>query len=393
MKASYSLLAGLIGLSPALAMAGPDAPAMTLTHPAFQDFPFEKGPYMGAYRWGAANRNGGAKANVAFTRWIDKPVIWAEDFEPTEQWDNNISGGGWQLGEWQAWKKEMAGRRLILSVPMLPGGWDRSGPKRGEGAGQKVSLEAGANGDYNKYFENLAKNLVKYDLGDSMIRLGWEMNGGWYTWRGSDNPKAWGQYFAQVVKTMRAVPGAEKLQFCFNPAMGWQQFPPEQAWPGDEYVDVVGLDVYDDSWAKDTYPITEDMTPDQMAGRRQKTWNEVILNGNHGLKFWSDFAAKHGKPFAIPEWGTSKRQDKHGGLDNAFFIEQMHKFINDPANKIYFHVYFDVQAGDGHHQLSPGLSGTEATEFPLSMAKFTELFGGPNAGKTTVAMAPVSPAK
>ena len=27
----------------------------------------------------------------------------------------------------------------------------------------------------------------------------------------------------------------------------------DKAWPGDEFVDYVGLDMYDESWAKDTY--------------------------------------------------------------------------------------------------------------------------------------------
>jgi len=97
--------------------------------------------------------------------------------------------------------------------------------------------------------------------------------------------------------------------------------------------------------------------------------------GQYGLNFWKNFAAKHGKPFSIPEWGVNNRGDKHGGLDNAYFVEQMHKFITDPANNVYFHCYFDVQAGDGHHQLSPGLSEKEVTEFPLAAAKFKALFG------------------
>jgi hypothetical protein len=352
-----------------------EAPQKEWQHPALQDYPLEKAPFIAAYRWGAANKNGGAKANEAFAKWLGKDVVWAEDFEPSERWDNNIEGGSWQLGEWSAWKKAKTGRRLVLSVPLLPGGWDRSGPKSGEGANEKVSLEAGARGDYNAHFEDVAKNLVKFDLADSVLRLGWEFNGGWYTWRGSDNPKAWAGYWQQIVKTMRAVPGTEKLQFCWNPVFGWQQFPSDQAWPGDEYVDIVGLDVYDESWLKDTYPFPDNATTAEIETRRRKVWDEK-LNGQFGLKFWKDFSLKHNKLFAIPEWGVNNRADKHGGLDNPSFVEQMQKFINDPANRVYFHCYFDVQAGDGHHQLSTGISGEDKQEFPLSSAKFLELFGG-----------------
>ena len=173
---------------------------------------------------------------------------------------------------------------------------------------------------------------------------------------------------------MRSVKGAERLQFCWNPALGWQQFPAEGAYPGDDYVDIVGLDVYDESWGQDTYPLPEGATPEEAERRRDRAWNDVIYGGNMGIKSWSDFAHKHGKLLAFPEWSISKREDGHGGLDNPKFVERMHEFIQNPANNVYFSCHFDVQAGDGHHQMSPGLGGDETNEFPLSAARFRGLF-------------------
>src|SRR6185436_4990248 len=113
--------------------------------------------------------------------------------------------------------------------PILPGPWDGSGPTQGNTDPKKpVSLERGAAGDYNAHFRQLAENLVKYGLGDAVLRLGWEFNGGWYTWRAKDKTEAFAEYWRQIVKTMRAVPGAEKLQFCWNPTLGDQQFPADQ---------------------------------------------------------------------------------------------------------------------------------------------------------------------
>lgn len=355
------------------------APPAVAAKPA-AGFPISGAPYIAAYRWGAANKNGGAAANEAFARWLNLPVVWAEDFEPTERWDS-IEGGGWQLGEWSKWKKALPGRRLVLSVPLLPGPWDLSGPKQGDEVNQPVSLEAGARGQYNPRFKKLAENLVAYGLDDSILRLGWEFTGGWYAWRAGDRPEAYAAYWREIVKTMRAVPGAERLQFCWNPALGWVGYPPEKAWPGNEFVDIVGLDVYDDSWMKGTYPWPANTTPQEVDARRRLVWDKVILNGPGGLVFWRDFSARHKKPFSIPEWGVNNREDTHSGRDNAFFVEQMHKYIAEPANNVYFHCYFDVQAGDGHHQLSPGLAGTEKTEFPEAAAKFRALFGGAAGGK------------
>jgi len=336
-------------------------------------------PHFAVYRWGAANQTGGSKANAAFAAWLNRPFVWAEDFEPIERWEDNIEGGNWQMGEWSDWKKAVPGRRLILSIPLLPGGWDRSGPKSGSGAGQPVSFAAGAKGEYNEHFRKLAEQLVKFGLADSILRLGWEFNGGWYTWRVDKSTKEFAEYWRQIVKTMRSVPGAEKLQYCWNPALGWLSGPADQAWPGDEFVDIVGLDIYDDSWAADTYPWPTQASPDEIAARRQKVWNDVLLKGDHGLLFWKNFADQHHKLFALPEWGVDNREDKHGGGDNVYFVEQMHHFISDPSNHVYFHCYFDVQAGDGHHQLSPGLSGNETTEAPKAAARFNELFSLPKA--------------
>ena len=330
-------------------------------------------PQVGVYRW--AN----SATNIdAFAGWLGWPVVWAEAFVGNETWDN-VAWPVWWLEGWSKWTQEKPGRRLILSIPLLPGPWDGSGPKNGSARGERVSLEDGAAGQYNHLFKTLAENLVKHRLNDTILRLGWEFNGGWYTWRAKGKEQAFAGYWRQIVKTMRAVPGTENLQFCWNPTLGYQQFPSEKAWPGDDFVDFVGVDVYDETWMKDTYPWPASASATEIEARRKKVWNDAILRGDHGLAFWSKFAREHRKPLTIPEWGVNNRVDpkeQHGGLDNVFFIEQMHRFIMDPANNVAFHCYFDVQAPDGHHQLSPGASGTEKTEFPLAAAKFKELFGG-----------------
>jgi hypothetical protein len=266
------------------------------------------------------------------------------------------------------------GRRLILSVPLLPGQWDRSGPTKGTATKIPVSLEAGAKGEYNAHFELLAKRLVQFKLEKSVLRLGWEFNGGWYAWRAGENPKAFAEYFRQIVKTMRAVEGA-KFEFCWNPATDHLQFPAEQAYPGDEFVDVIGIDVYDQSWLAGTYPFPKNATPEEIAARQKKAWHEWVWDGAHGMKFWRDYTLARKKPLAICEWGLCLRDDGHGGGDNVYFMEKMAEFIKDPANNVSFHVYFDVQAGDGHHQISPAPGGAATTEFPKATEAFLKHFG------------------
>lgn len=339
-------------------------------------------PHIAAYK-GSVNGDGnpyGAQNNAAYAAWLNRHVVWAEDSQPGTTWDN-MTGQGWQLVPWSNWKRAVPGRRLILHISIIPGGWDGSGTKQGQNAGVPVSLENGADGEYNDFYAKLAANLVSHDLGDSILRLGCEFNGGWFAWRVQNNAKAeaFAKYFRQIVTTMRGVPGAEKLQFDWNVGLGWCGFDPEKAWPGDEFVDYVGVDTYDDCYKPNTYPIPKDATEEGKDKIHRIVWNDYILNSQFGLKYWVNFAKKHGKPLSIPEWGVDNKPDKHGGGDDPYFIERMHEFINDPENNVAYHSYFDFQAGDGHHQLSPTKDGKVVTEFPKSAAKFRELFSLPPA--------------
>jgi len=334
---------------------------------------------VGVYRW----PNGTGNVD-RFADWLGRDLVWGEDFIGSESW-SNVGWPVWWLEAWSKWVHEKPGRKFIFAVPMLPGPVDCSGPTQGNvGVGVPVSLRQGAAGDYNINFQQLAENLVKYKLAEhTILRPGWEFNGNWYTWQAAGHEQEFAGYWRQIVDTMRNVPGTEKLQFCWNPTLGAQQFPAEQAWPGNAYVDLVGVDVYDECWKENTYPWPKDATEEQIAARQKKIWDEEIYGGDHGLIFWSRFAAEHKKPLAICEWGLKIRDGGHGGMDNPLFVREMHRFIHDPTRHVAFHVYFDVDVNmaEGLHQVSPGEQGTHQTVFPRSAAVFRKLFG--SAGKET----------
>jgi len=328
---------------------------------------------MGVYRWVNAPKN-----IDEFSKWLGRPV-WAEDFVGGESWDN-VGWPTWWLEGWSKWVHAKEGRRLVLAIPLLAGPVDGSGPTQGQkGLRVPVSLKLGAAGDYNEHFRQLAENLVKYKLTDTILRPGWEFNGGWYTWKAKGAEKDFAEYWRQIVRTMRAVKGAEKLTFCWNPTLGEQDFPADLAWPGDEFVDYVGLDVYDETWHPDTYPWPKGAAPAEIERRRKKAWSDWIIASPRGLAFWTKFAKDHKKPLAIPEWGLNQRASGHGGGDNPHFIEQMHAFLTNPENNVAFHCYFDINGSeDQRHQVSPGVSASGApaqTDHPRAAARFRELFG------------------
>lgn len=84
-------------------------------------------------------------------------------------------------------------------------------------------------------------------------------------------------------------------------------------YPGDDYVDYVGIDAYDVSYAWRTYPYPDDCDAGCRADRQERAWDKAIHGGKRGLEFWADFARHRGKPLTLPEWGLWDRDDEHAG--------------------------------------------------------------------------------
>ena len=288
-------------------------------------------PDLTAYRGGGST---GATALSTYETWSGTKVRRALDFTATDSWAS-LEGPNWQLDPWSA-----SGRQLTLSVPMFPQPTSTS----------TGSLAACAAGDYDSHWTRLGQNLVAKKLSSTVVRPGWEFNGGWFWWKASVSPSAFAGCFRHVVTAMRAVPG-QAFSFDWNPNIGPGQFPAEQAWPGDGYVTTVGVDAYDQSWVSGTYPISSTATAAQRLTAEQTAWKDV-LSGDHGLAFWSAFAHNHGAAMSLPEWGLTVRSDGHGGGDNPYYVQQMFAFIKDPANNVSWASYFDFDAPDGTHRVS-----------------------------------------
>jgi hypothetical protein len=261
----------------------------------------------------------------SFEKWSGAKVDYVMDYSARDTWQE-IADPQYMLDEW-----EDSGYRPVYAVAMLP-------------LTGVVSMQAGARGEYDRYFRELARNLVANDQEDAILRVGWEFNVSVSKWRvrDSDTFKA---YWRNIVTAMRSVDG-QKFEFDWNVNASNTEIDASSYWPGDEYVDYVGVDVYDLGWEVGTYPYPANCDATCRLSRQQAAWDE-IYGGDRGLAFWSDFAKKHGKPMTLPEWGLWQRDDGHGGGDNPFFIEKMHAFISDPAHNIAYQGYFDVDTDDG----------------------------------------------
>jgi hypothetical protein len=153
-----------------------------------------------------------------------------------------------------------------------------------------------------------------------------------------------------VVTAIRSVRGAD-FTIDWAPNLGRGAIAPDRVYPGDRYVDVIGMDAYDTGWG-------ENFTDD---AARWKT----LMEQPYGLAWHKAFAAAHHKPMSYPEWGMMDRYDGHGGRDSAYYIRHMHDWI--AANDVVYHCYFEFDTGEGRHRMMTG-------RFPNGAAAFRRLF-------------------
>ncbi len=252
--------------------------------------------------------------------------------------DGANGGDAWLFND--AWTN--SGYQLSLGVPIIPS--DASGNPVG-------TLAQGATGAYNSYYVTLAQTMVAAGESNAYLRLGFEFDGSWNAWN-AQNPTdevSFAKYFDQIVSAMRSVPG-ENFKFVWNPdatAFTQSGYNVALAYPGNAYVDVIGLDAYDQVWLSDA------QTP-------ANAWNESLLpalNAAHA------FAAAQGKPLAFCEWGSIIRPDGHGLGDDPTYINNMISWMKTPTNDVIFETYFDFNAGGLDSFLTDG-------EFPNSLAAY-----------------------
>jgi hypothetical protein len=264
-----------------------------------------------------------------------RPTMASDYLDRVDGWAAMDNGGG--EGGWAG-----SGYRLVLGVPIVPGGTG-------------ATLATGATGAYNGYFTTLAQNLVAQGESNAILRLGWEFNGSWYPWSVSSNTDAqnFALYWQQIVNAMRAVPG-QQFSFLWNPnAGGTTSWDLTLAYPGNAYVDYVGTDVYDEYWGTPQTP--------------QNAW-AYQLSQSWGLNWLASFAAAHGKAMAFPEWSVCVRNDGHGLGDDPYFINQFANWI--ASNNVAFTNIFSFNdtAGGQDNDITDG-------NFPNALAAFRTAFG------------------
>ena len=282
---------------------------------------------------------------TSFARETETSPVVATDYLPGNGGWSGMDGSGgslnWLLTLWRG-----SGYTLSLGVPIIP--TDSSGTAVG-------TLAQGTTGAFNSSYVTLAQTLVAGGQSNAYLRLGWEFDGSWVPWdaTSASAEASFVSYFQQIVTAMRSVSG-EHFRFVWNPdAAAFTQagYSVAAAYPGDAYVDVIGLDAYDQSWAMPQTPAN--------------AWTQTTLPA---LTSARQFASTHGKPLAFTEWGLAIRSDGHGLGDDPSFVNLMSAWMENPSNNVIYETYFDDNAGGVNSLITGG-------SFPKSLAAFTADFG------------------
>jgi hypothetical protein len=258
----------------------------------------------------------------AFDSWLGRPADGILGYTGNASWADYDGSVGWAIGVWKP-----LNRPVFWSVPLIPNG---------------ANLEAAGNGEYNDHYRRAAAQLATWRPQDPVvhIRTGWEFNGDWFPWKAKGKPEAFKKAFQQFVTTFRSQ--SDRFVFEWNVNIGDVGMDPETAYPGDCYVDIIGMDFY---WNTQWDPKDPAAAWSSMTDRK---W---------GLKWHQSFAAAHGKRTSYSEWGV-------GNNDGASYVANAQRWFTD--HRVVFHTYWDSDNAF-RGKLSSG-------QFPASGAAFRSAF-------------------
>jgi hypothetical protein len=289
----------------------------------------------------------------------DKPT-WAQFEAGALAGTTNGSAGSKTAGS--AWGAGRLGpRRLMLAVPACV---------------QGSSWATEASGGNDAHWRTLGASLVGAGLQHSVLRIGRELNGGWYPWTaGWSGGNTVANYLAgyqHVVSVLRSVPGAA-FTFMWNPTIGvvnglMAAGGVEQSFPGSGCVDVVGLDIYDGDWTG-----IYDQSYIRTSAQQLASFDKNVLNCADGLTAWQKLADGWGKPVGFPEWGLRLWNDGdvyHGGGDDPVFITEMATWIK--GHSAWMHAFWEDTGGG---VMDPDESPRRRVAVPQSRQAFLTEFG------------------
>jgi Glycosyl hydrolase family 26 len=263
--------------------------------------------------------DGVAAMNTRFKPWLGRTPDIAVDFVSFNDWPSFESDANWMMPAWTG-----VVPNLCCTVPLTVWGTPTA------------DVAAGL---HDSSFQVVAHALVNAGFPNAIVRIGHEANGGWYPWgnMGGGNTTAFNTYIAawqHVVGVFRAI--SPTFKFDWTTAAYWQQTGDKsQIYPGDAYVDYIGMDIEPTGWGT--------VNPSEAL-----CWS--MLNANWSLDWLLPFAQTHGKLISFPELGVGDSNSGYGPGDNGALVTTIMNWAK--TNNVAYVGLWDFNAGDYNSQFS-----------------------------------------
>jgi len=300
----------------------------------------------------------------------------------SRNWSDWVSNAQWTA--W-SWSKSNAAKVLIpvIGIPMMPASMYNT---------NEQALNEIIAGQHDAVFVGIVQSFKDNGFTNIHARIGWEADGNWYAWNWNGKNKSgdsivpqWISAFRRIATALRSVSGVH-VTINWNPCVAnWSPFDITLAYPGDDVVDIIALDIYSTVWPSGLYDwAKDDGTVDatitefvQSVVNREHVWDFPGANqwnkqslGGWGMVMHLKFALSHKKPIALCETGVgvSPSAPQNGIADDGDFPTYLRARIDKSGVQTAYINIWDVNVGDGHWQFSDGTK-------PLAAKAWKNAFG------------------
>jgi hypothetical protein len=198
---------------------------------------------------------------------------------------------------------------------------------------------AAAHGDYEPRWRELLTRLEaqRRGKGPTYIRFAQEFNGDWWPdlWmvtpaEVNDFKAAW-QRFHRLKQELFA---DAKLVWCPADRTSSGIADARSAFPGAAYVDLIGIDTYNQ------WPFAASDAD------VEAKWTATENGAPAGPEPWRQFAEAQGLPFALCEWGSAGRDQGGGGGDSPAYVQHLHDWVaahaGSGAGQVVYEILYEV---------------------------------------------------
>lgn len=350
----------------------------TSTHPKL-------GVYKNFQSVGVVGDSQYTQSVLGYEAWLGRKVDYVLEFQETKDTDDHLAWPSYMSNYYTTTK--LGTRKLSIGATL-------SSRSTSDYYTRQYSWQQLADGAYDSVWTNMGTRLVASGQKDCILRGPHEFNIQDFLHRVMPGEEtafiaAWRRWHGKV----RAA-GFTGL-ITFNPVSGdYRTVDASVCYPGDAYVDLIDLDLYDNWYDRGTSPTSTDAagvgTGPRSLTEQQNKWNEMV-NGwgqGRGLAFWRNFAVTHNKGMAFSEWGMGDYFNDNGGLnhgggDNAWYVEKMSDFILDPnyppgsPGGVVYHAFWEHAASNGVQPNSAANPDSgRSIPVPKARAAFLARFGG-----------------